>query len=91
MVVEDEVLIRLAISEDLREAGFKVVEAGTADQALGYLTVNPPVAVVFSDVRVPGSMNGVEFMRVVQARFPAIKVLLTSGHLSAAIVDEGTP
>jgi CheY-like chemotaxis protein len=91
LVVEDEVLIRLAVSEDLRSAGFTVIEVSNADQALAYLAANSGVDVVFSDIRLPGSMDGIELMRALRSRYPSIKIVLTSGHWSLPDVDCQTP
>jgi CheY-like chemotaxis protein len=80
LVVEDEVLIRLVIAEYLRECGYKVHEAATADEAVAVLEA-PEVSVdiVFSDVVMPGSMDGFALARWVRAHRPGIQVILTSG------------
>jgi len=83
LVVEDEILIRLLVCDYLRTAGFTVAEAGNADEAMALL--NSPdndVALIFSDVRMPGSMDGVELMSHVTANQPCIKLVLTSAHLT---------
>jgi CheY-like chemotaxis protein len=90
LVVEDEVLIRLAICEDLRDAGFRVLEVATAEQALSYLDLNRDIDLVFSDVRMPGPMDGLALWKTVRERYPAIKVVLTSGHWSWRPI-EGEP
>ena len=59
LVVEDEVLIRLVIADELRAQGFSVVEAASADQALSYFQAGVQVDLVLSDIEMPGSMNGV--------------------------------
>ncbi|MDE1152522.1 MAG: response regulator [Micavibrio sp.] len=82
LVVEDEVLIRLLVCDYLRTAGFAVVEAGNADEAMTHLNAANNIAVIFSDVRMPGSMDGVEFMSRVSTDRPDIKLILTSAHLS---------
>jgi CheY-like chemotaxis protein len=80
LVVEDEVLIRLVIAEYLRECGYKVHEAATADEAIAVLEA-PEVSVdiVFSDVVMPGNMDGFALARWVRAHRPDIQVVLTSG------------
>jgi CheY-like chemotaxis protein len=79
-VVEDEVLIRLVIADYLRDCGYKVHEAANADEALAILQA-PEVSidVVFSDVEMPGSMDGFGLARWVRSNKPDIQVILTSG------------
>jgi two-component system, response regulator PdtaR len=80
LLVEDDVLVRMLIADELRNAGYAVVEAADADEALNVLGCNVGVKVVLSDVQMPGSMNGAEFAQVVRSAYPTMKVLLTSGH-----------
>jgi DNA-binding NtrC family response regulator len=80
LLVEDDVLVRMLIADELRNAGYAVVEAADADEALDVLGCNVGVKVVLSDVQMPGSMNGAEFAQVVRSVYPTMKVLLTSGH-----------
>jgi CheY-like chemotaxis protein len=80
LVVEDEVLIRALIAEELRLAGFSVIEAGRADEALKYIKVGEQVDLVFSDIRMPGSLNGLQFAEILRDRYPEIPVILTSGN-----------
>lgn len=82
LLVEDEVLIRMAVSDQLRGAGYPVIEAANAHEALEVLRHAQDVKLVISDVRMPGSIDGVELARRVRSEFPAVKVMLTSGHLS---------
>ena len=80
LVVEDEVLIRLVIAEYLRECGYRVHEAANADEALAVLEApNVAVDIVFSDVIMPGSMDGFALARWIRANRPQIDVVLTSG------------
>jgi CheY-like chemotaxis protein len=80
LVVEDEVLIRLVVADYLRECGYRVHEAVNGDEALDILQ-SPEVAVdvVFSDVEMPGSMDGFALARWVRAHKPDVQVILTSG------------
>lgn len=80
LVVEDEVLIRLVIAEYLRECGYKVHEAANANEAVTVLQ-SPDVSidVVFSDVIMPGEVDGFGLARWVRANRPEIQVILTSG------------
>lgn len=79
LVVEDEVLVRLVIAEYLRECGYRVHEAASAEEALSVLQA-PEVAVdvVFSDVSMPGSMDGFGLARWIRSEKPGIQVILTS-------------
>ncbi len=80
LVVEDEVLIRLVIAEYLRECGYRVHEAASADEALVVLEApNVSVDIVFSDVIMPGSMDGFGLARWIRANRPQVDVVLTSG------------
>ena len=80
LVVEDEVLIRLVIAEYLRECGYRVHEAVNAEEAILILQA-PEVSIdiVFSDVEMPGDMDGFGLARWVRANLPEIQVILTSG------------
>jgi CheY-like chemotaxis protein len=79
-VVEDEVLVRLVIAEYLRECGYKVYEAVNAGEALEMLqSSGVAIDVVFSDVQMPGEMDGFGLARWVRANKPGVQVILTSG------------
>jgi CheY-like chemotaxis protein len=80
LVVEDEFLIRMLVADELRSLGFAVIEAGSADEAFPILLSDAPVHVLFTDVRMPGYMDGVELARRARSARPAIKVIMTSGH-----------
>jgi two-component system, response regulator PdtaR len=81
LVVEDEILVRVMVVEELRDAGMRVIEAGSADEAMDHLRAGNSIDFVFTDIELPGSMNGVEFVRRLQASYPDIKLLMTSGRL----------
>ena len=80
LVVEDDPLVRMHGVDILEEAGFHVVEADNADDALAILSDEAPVNLLFSDIAMPGAMNGLELVRIVHERWPLIHLLLTSGH-----------
>jgi two-component system, response regulator PdtaR len=80
LIVEDEPLVRVAGVDLLAEAGFEVLEAGNADEALRILEATPEVRVVFSDVEMPGSLDGLGLARNICQCWPRIGILLTSGH-----------
>src|SRR5687767_7367827 len=87
LVVEDEVLVRVAAGQYLRGCGFRVLEAVHADEALDILAADPSVQLVFVDVRLPGQHNGVDLARIVHATYPDMSVLLTSGVSPFPTVD----
>jgi CheY-like chemotaxis protein len=80
LVVEDETLVRMFIADFLDEAGFKVIEAVNADEALTVLKALPDVQVVVTDIEMPGPLNGLELARVIQERWPGIGVVISSGR-----------
>jgi DNA-binding NtrC family response regulator len=80
LVVEDEVLIRLVIADYLRECGFKVYEAATALEAIEVLESDQAsIDLVFTDIRLPGEINGFALGQWVRANRPGLPVILTSG------------
>jgi CheY-like chemotaxis protein len=88
LVVEDEVLVRMMIADQLRDAGYTVVEAAGADEALNVLAHVFDVKLVLSDIQMPGSMDGVEMARMVRSAYPTMKIVLTSGHSAAVNAAE---
>ncbi len=89
LVVEDEVLIRLATAEYLRECGFTVYEAGNVDEAQAIFAAALPVDIVFSDVQMPSELDGFGLARWVRATHPGVPIILTSGvaRLAADAAD----
>lgn len=82
LVVEDVVLVRLVAAEQLRHAGFDVIEASTADEAMRLLGAPLQIDLVFSDVQLQGSsLDGFGLARWIADRRPGTKVLLTSGQV----------
>ena len=80
LVVEDEILIRQMLSENLREAGFQVMEAYNADEALSLLHATLPLLII-SDVKMPGSVDGLGLLALVKIDHPDLPVIITSGHV----------
>lgn len=81
LVVEDELMVRLPIAEYLRDCGYHVLEAGNAAEAIAAVAAAGAVNIVFSDVRMPGNMNGLDLARWFRAHHPKVPVLLTSGYV----------
>src|ERR1700688_524103 len=92
LVVEDEALIRIWATDLLEENGFSVLEAKDADAALKLLQSRHDVKLLFTDVQMPGSLNGMELAREVHARWPHVLLVITSGRerpTRAEIPDDG--
>jgi len=79
LIVEDEILVRMAIALQLRDAGYIVIEAADADEALRLVETSDAIDLVFSDVNMPGQMDGEALGRWLRHNRPHIKLLLTSG------------
>jgi DNA-binding NtrC family response regulator len=80
LLIEDEPLVRMVLAHHLEECGYDVLEAETADQALTLLEWHPEIDVVFTDVRMPGSMDGISLAKWVIEHRPGIAVMVASGH-----------
>lgn len=80
LVVEDEALIRMSIVEEMEDAGFEVFQASNAAQAIEILIANSRIEVMFTDVDMPGSVDGLKLAASVRDRWPPIKIIVTSGH-----------
>ena len=82
LVVEDDELMRMHAADLVRDLGFQVIEAANADDAISLLESSRDVTVVFTDIQMPGSMDGLRFVAAVRDRWPPIALLVTSGQLS---------
>jgi len=82
VVVEDEILTRMTVAEELRGRGFNVVEARSADEAVCLLQSQVPVSLVITDVQLPGSMDGIALARLLRQTRPELKVIIASGNVS---------
>jgi DNA-binding NtrC family response regulator len=83
LVVEDDILTRMAAADHLRDGGHRVLEAANAEEARTLLRASEPIEVVFSDVNMPG-MDGIRLAQWIAKEFPDVKVVLTSGDLRNA-------
>jgi DNA-binding NtrC family response regulator len=80
LLVEDEVLVRLLIADELRTAGFTVLEAANADEAAAILNSrHESIGVVLTDVQMPGSIDGIGLVNLVTERYPHIRTAVLSG------------
>ena len=87
LIVEDEFLLRMDAVDMIAGAGFEVVEAANADEAIEVLEARRDITVVFTDIQMPGSMDGLKLARAVKGRWPPIKIVATSGHLDVREID----
>jgi CheY-like chemotaxis protein len=87
LIVEDEFLLRMHAAEMIGNSGFVVVEAGNADEAIAILEARPDIHVVFTDIQMPGSMDGLKLARFVRGRWPPIKIVATSGFVNVGKDD----
>jgi CheY-like chemotaxis protein len=87
LIVEDEFLVRMDAVDMIAAAGFQVAEAADADEAIGILEARRDITVVFTDIQMPGSMDGLKLARAVRGRWPPIKIVATSGRVGIAETD----
>ena len=89
LVVDDEIELLEVAKTQLEGLGYRVLTASNGEQALERLAEEPSVALLFSDVVMPGGMNGYELAEQATAAYPGLKVLLTSGYTEKAVADNG--
>ena len=89
LVVDDDVLVRMNAVFQLEEAGFDTLQAGTADEAIGLLETRSDIKVVFTDINMPGSMDGLALAHAIRHRWPPVELVVTSGY--ARVRDEDMP
>ncbi|MBA2932896.1 response regulator [Sphingomonas sp. CGMCC 1.13654] len=92
LVVEDESLIRLDTVDRLEEEGFEVIEAGDADEAIRILETGTQIRILFTDVEMPGSMDGFALARIARDRWPPVEIVVASGRRQpdeASLPDRG--
>src|SRR5215218_10331700 len=81
LLVEDEMLVRMLAAEVLSEAGFTIIESGSAEEALAVLQTRPDVRVLFTDVNMPGALDGLGLAQIVHERAPEVSILIGSGRI----------
>lgn len=87
LVVEDEALIRMSVVDALKGEGFEVFEAENADHAIALLAANPSIQILFTDIDMPGSIDGLRLAAAVRDRWPPIRIVVTSGHHIVDVAD----
>ena len=81
LIVEDEMLLRMRAVDMVEDAGYTSVEAVDADEAVTILEARSDIALLFTDIQMPGSMDGLRLAHAVHERWPPIKIILVSGAL----------
>jgi two-component sensor histidine kinase/CheY-like chemotaxis protein len=90
LVVEDEMVLRMRAVDIVEDAGFTAVQAVNADEALSILKSRSDIALLFSDIQMPGSMDGLKLAHAVHDRWPSIKIILVSGQVKVSETDKPT-
>ncbi|GJE14610.1 response regulator [Methylobacterium longum] len=90
VLAEDEAIIRMAVAEMLSALGFEVLEAEHAHDALKHLEANDGAALLYTDIDMPGTMDGCDLARAVSARWPETRIIVCSGcaREEAALLPE---
>jgi len=81
LLIDDSITTRAPLGELLRAHGYQVFEAANADQAIKLLEVHQDIRVLFTDIDMPGSMDGLRLAEAVRNRWPPVKIIITSGHV----------
>ena len=87
LVVEDEPIIRMNTVATIEDAGYVVIEASNADDAILLLEAHPDIRVVFSDIEMPGTMDGLKLVHAVRKRWPPVILILASGRVSPLVAE----
>ena len=87
LIVEDEMILRMRAVDIVEDAGFNPVEAINADQAISILESRSDISLLFTDIQMPGSMDGLKLAAAVRDRWPPVKIIVTSGHRTVEITD----
>jgi CheY-like chemotaxis protein len=87
LVVEDETLIRVTALAIIEESGFEAIAAGNADEAIRALETRGDIRAVFTDVQMPGPMDGLKLAQVIRDRWPPVALLVTSGKTRVTASD----
>src|SRR3981189_3116699 len=90
LVVEDEMMLRMRAVDIVEDAGFTPIEAVNADEALAILESRSDIELLFTDIQMPGSMDGLKLAHAVHERWPSIKIIRGSGQLTPTEADKPT-
>lgn len=86
LVVEDDPLVLLSAVDTIEDAGYRVLEASNADDAIRLLEQHPEIRIVFTDIEMPGSMDGIKLAAFIRDRWPPVEIIITSGRVLATDV-----
>ena len=84
LIVEDDPLILMMAVGVIEDAGYPVLKASDADEAMALLERRPEIGIVFTDIEMPGSMDGLELAACIRERWPDIEILVTSGGVGVS-------
>ena len=90
LVVEDEMVLRMRAVDIVEDAGFNSLEAVNADEALSILESRSDISLLFTDIQMPGSLDGLKLAHAVHKRWPAIKIILVSGQVNLSDAEKPT-
>ena len=88
LVVEDEMVLRMRAVDIVEDAGFESVEAVSADEAIQILEMRDDISLLFTDIQMPGSMDGLKLAHAAHSRWPHIKIILVSGQIAVGDADK---
>ncbi|HEY8334373.1 MAG TPA: HWE histidine kinase domain-containing protein [Tardiphaga sp.] len=88
LIVEDEMVLRMRAVDIVEDAGYTPVEAVNADEAIAILESRSDISLLFTDIQMPGSMDGLKLAHAVHDRWPAIKIILVSGQIKVSDTDK---
>src|SRR5881398_2516245 len=88
LVVEDEMLLRMRAVDMVEDAGYTSIESVDADEAFAILESRSDISLLFTDIQMPGSMDGLQLAHAVHTRWPAIKIILVSGQVVVSDADK---
>jgi CheY-like chemotaxis protein len=91
LVVDDEMFVRLMAVDAIEDAGHSTIEAANADEAVDVLEGHTDIDVIFTDIRMPGSMDGLGLAALARQRWPDVHIIVTSGHITLPEMDPATP
>ena len=87
LMVEDEMMLRMCVIDMVEDAGYTPIEARGVDEAVAILESRSDIALMCTDIQMPGSMDGLELAHTVRARWPSIKIIVVSGQLNPLGID----
>lgn len=90
LVVEDEMFVRLMAVDAIEDAGHVAIEAANADEAVKLLEARADIDVLFTDIKMPGSMDGLGLAALARQRWPDVHILVTSGHITVPEMSADT-